>query len=105
MDTYTLTYDPYLAGPQMVKVSNGDKTAQFEITLLESGTERIDLGPLEVGEGQVAFGAVYAGGRMLLAQNAEVFSGHAYLIIPKWARDQMTEAKIFLLRTGTFTPV
>lgn len=105
MDTYTLTYDPYLAGPQMVTVSNGDKTAQFEITLLESGTERIDLGPLEVGEGQVAFGAVYAGGRMLLAQNAEVFSGHAYLIVPKWARDQMTEAKIFLLRTGTFTPV
>lgn len=105
MDTYTLTYDPYLAGPQMVKVSNGDKTAQFEITLLESGTERIDLGPLEVGEGQVAFGAVYAGGRMLLAQNAEVFSGHAYLIIPKWARDQMTEAKVFLLKAATFMPV
>lgn len=105
MDTYTLTYDPYLAGPQMVTVSNGDKTAQFEITLLESGTERIDLGPLEVGEGQVAFGAVYAGGRMLLAQNAEVFNGHAYLIVPAWARDQMTEAKVFLLKAATFMPV
>lgn len=105
MDTYTLTYDPYLAGPQMVTVSSGDKTAQFEITLLESGTERIDLGPLEIGEGQVAFGAVYASGRMLLAQNAEISNGHAYLIIPKWARDQMTEAKVFLLKAGTFTPV
>lgn len=107
IDNYTLSYDNATSGNKTVTVNFDGKTATFEMVLYTSGTgDIIAFDNVSVQDGQAVYIAVYdKNGAMLTAGTAITANGKASIQIKPEVSPKVDHAKLFVLDSGTYTPI
>lgn len=105
LDDYSISFGPGAAGIQTVNVMAGDKTASFEIQI--NGVNEAQLVEFdhvrELDDGEVSFAALYdANNRMLGVYAVNNIDGIIRIAVP--GELNWTEAKLFILDSGTWSP-
>lgn len=107
IDNYTLSYDNTTSGNKTVTVNFDGKTATFKMVLYTSGTgDIIAFDNVSVQDGQAVYIAVYdKNGAMLTAGTAITANGKASIQIKPEVSPKVDHAKLFVLDSGTYTPI